>query len=233
MDGTAPSNAKELLQMFLYTPVEGSEPNVPVPNRSHLHKQLFHAAIDVPGIGTRFEGGRHGPFSKELAAAEDGAVSEGTVERSGADGLGEMRLTEAGIKVAEELWSRPKEIAGIILPAIKEHMNDMSYIELVSSIYASHPEIAKNAEDLELYKKYRVEAAVSLVIKRKITVARGSEIAGMPQADFTDMLYENKIYVFAPEEEDVLKCIQEFKDKKCDLANTIENINRYECIPAA
>ena len=112
-------------------------------------------------------------------------------------------------------------------------MNEMSYIELVSSIYTSHPEMAENAGDLELYKKYRAEAAVSLVIRRKITVARGSEIAGMPQADFTDMLYENKIYVFAPEEEDVLKCIQEFKDKKCDLANTIENINRYECIPAA
>ena len=231
MDGTAPSNAKELLQMFLYAPVEGSGPNVPVPNRSHLHKQLFRASRRIPG--TRFEGGRHGPFSKELAAAEDEAVSEGTVERSSADGLGEMRLTEAGIKVAEELWSRPKEIAGIILPAIKEHMNDMSYIELVSSIYASHPEMAENAEDLELYKKYRVEAAVSLFIKRKISTERGSEIAGMHIADFTDMLYKNDIYALATEEDDILKCIQEFKDKKCDLANTIENINRYECIPAA
>ena len=159
MDGTAPCSAKELLQMFLYAPVEDSGFNVPVPGRSHLHKQLFHAAMDIPGIGTRFEGGRYGPFSKDLAAAEDEAVSEGTVESS-ADGLGGMRLTGAGMKVAEELWSRPKEIAGIILPAIKELMNDMSYIELVSSTYASHPEIAENAEDLELYKKYRVEAAV-------------------------------------------------------------------------
>ena len=229
MDGTAPSNAREMLLMFLHIPVEGTGYNVPVPNRSHLHKQLFHAAIDVPGIGTRFEGGRHGPFSKELAAAEDEAVSEGTVERSSADGLGEMRLTEAGIKVAEELWSRPKEIAGIILPAIKEHMNDMSYIELVSSTYASHPEIAENAEDLELYKKYRVEAAVSLIIRRKITVSRGSEISDMYHGDLMDMLYENKIYVFAPEEEDVLKSIQEFKDRKSEMARTIEDINKLVC----
>ncbi|MDA7943879.1 MAG: UPF0175 family protein [Nitrosopumilus sp.] len=227
MDGTAPSNAKELLQMFLYAPVEGSGFNVPVPNRSHLHKQIFRASRRIPG--TRFEGGRHGPFSKELAAAEDEAVSEGTVERNSSDGLGEMSLTEAGIKAAEELWSRPKEKATTVLCAIKELMNDMSYIELVSSIYTSDPEMAQNAGDQELYKKYRVEAAVSLVIKRKITVARGSEIAGMPQADFTDMLYENKIYVFAPEEEDVLKCIQEFKGRKGELASTIKDINRLAC----
>ncbi|MDA7953144.1 MAG: UPF0175 family protein [Nitrosopumilus sp.] len=227
MDGTAPGSARELLLMFLHAPVGDSGSNVPVPNRSHLHKQLFRASRRIPGI--RFEGGRYGPFSGELAAAEDEAVSEGTV-KSSADGRGEIRLTEAGIKAAEELWSRPKEKAKIVLYAIKELMNDMSYIELVSSIYTSHPEMAENAGDLELYKKYRVEAAISLVIRRKITVARGSEIAGMAQADFTDMLYENKIYVFAPEEDDVLKCIQEFKDKKGEMARTIEDINRYVCV---
>ena len=227
MDGTAPGSTKELLQMFLYAPVEGSGFNVPVPNRSHLHKQLFRASRRIPG--TRFKGGRYGPFSKDLAAAEDGAVLEGTVKSSD-NGRGEIRLTEAGIKVAKGLWSRPKEIAGIILPAIKEHMNDMSYIELVSSIYASHPEMAKNAEDLELYKKYRVEAAVSLFIKRKISSERGSEIAGMHISDFTDMLYKNDIYALATEEDKILKCIQEFKGKKGELARTIENINRLVCV---
>ena len=227
MDGTTPGNAKELMLMFLYAPVGDSGSNVPVPNRSHLHKQLFHAAVDIPGIGTRFEGGRYGPFSGDLAAAEDEAVSEGTV-KSSADGRGEIRLTEAGIKVAEELWSRRKEIAGIILPSIKEHMNDMSYIELVSTTYTSHPEIAENAEDLELYKKYRVEAAISLFIRRKITVSRGSEIAGMYQGDFTDMLYENKIYAFARKGH-FQRCIREFREAGGRLARAVEEIGRYEC----
>ncbi|MDA7953143.1 MAG: UPF0175 family protein [Nitrosopumilus sp.] len=224
----ASRGAGDLLHLFLYAPEEGSGFNIPVPGRASLQKQIFLVSTTIPGIGTRFEGGRYGPFSGELARAEDDAVSGGTVERRGTGGRGEMLLTGAGMAAGKDRWDGLGETDRIIVTNIKDLMNDMSYIESISSIYTSYTEMAGSAEDLELYKEHRVAAAVSLFIRKKISVSRGSEIAGMYQGDFTDMLYENKIYAFARKGH-FQRCIREFREAGGRLARAVEEIGRYEC----
>ncbi|MDA7943881.1 MAG: hypothetical protein MPJ06_07770 [Nitrosopumilus sp.] len=139
-----------------------------------------------------------------------------------------MLLTEAGMAVGKDLWDGLGKTDRFILTNIKDLMNDMSYIESISSIYTSYPRMAENAADLGLYKKYRVVAAVSLFIRRKISVSRGSEIADMYQGDFTDMLYENRIYAFARREY-FQRCIREFRETGGRLARAVEENGRYEC----
>ena len=63
------SGARDLLHVFLYSPAGDSGVNVPVPGGAFLQKQIFLVSPSIPEIGVRFEGGRDGPFSGELAAA--------------------------------------------------------------------------------------------------------------------------------------------------------------------
>lgn len=181
-----------------------------------------------PEIGIGFEGG-HGPFSWELACAEEDAVSGGTARRTG---TGSILLTAERLEAAGPLWDRMDRVTRDDVVDAKGLMNDMSYMELVSSIYSMYPEMAEGTRDREMYEKYRAEAAVSLVMKRKTSVGRSAEIAGMAQSDFIDLLYRNRITVFASSGEDVLESIRRFKAKKSKLVDTIESINRYVCVSA-
>ena len=191
MAGTR-EEARGLLYMVLYAPA-GAGFNAPVPGRASLHMQVFLLGEDGIDKSPEFEKGEIGPFSRELDALLDAGILAKEVIREG----DMIRLAGEGAATARVFWDQATDREREYVLETKGIINDMEYWEMISYVYSSFPEYAGGTDAYEEYMERRVDSACSLFQKKKVSLEKASEIAGMRMWDFEEVLCRSGIPLHA------------------------------------
>lgn len=162
----------------------GASEKEPVPRRLWLQKELFQIAKNMPKVEDYLDFQAHyqGPFSETVEAIEERLDTKGLITRDSSSG--EIKLTERGEMVDEELQENIPEEVQHLIDDIKEFMNDLTKEELLTYIYYSYPEMTKQSVEKEDLDAKREEVAEQLYNKDKISLEKAAELSGMSLRDF-------------------------------------------------
>ena len=97
-------------------------------------------------------------------------------------------MTPLGQKVAKILISKIDKETLKVISDIKTFFNDMTKDELLGYVYFSFPEMTEESIEYKNILAKREEIALSLFRKRKVSLGKASEIAGLPIEDFMKLL---------------------------------------------
>ena len=174
-----------LLYLILHAPGDKSEP---IKGSAWLHeiaRDLSEAGTDsVLAPGFVF-------FSPSLQAIVDRGIRSGTM-REGPGGS--LRLTGDGLRVARDLWDRTPPSERLRVSSAKEFFNDLEYGELYA--YA-HTDLYTNPPTYRGSDLGRVNIAVGLVRRRKVSVSVAVAISGLSEDGFFKELKARGIHAYS------------------------------------
>ena len=164
-----------------------------IPGNTWLQKEMFIIGRNIDEIGQQFEAHRQGPFSRDLELAlGQFEKSDFIQKRRISSKRDEIILTDYGKDLARKVWESANDKERDLVSDVKELINDVPYNELIAFIYATYPELCKESDILDLFEKKRIRAATSLVEKGKVSLEKGSEIAGLNLDEFLSLLKERR-----------------------------------------
>lgn len=164
--------------------------NKPVENKVDIQKILFLTSKELPdlfGDIFTFQKYKKGPYSERID--EDVAV----ISNSGYISGGEFGLSDEGYKLFKEIEKHVKEPLKSSIEDNKEFVYGLTEEELLTFIYVIFPEYTENSEVWDKIKHNRVNNAISLLKKEKITASQAAIIAGMNYYEFENYLNKLKI----------------------------------------
>jgi len=137
-----------------------------------------------------FEPHHYGPCSEMVEQELENLEILGLIERNGG-----IRLTKRGKKAFSILVNRvnPNELE--IIKEIKELLNDLSEYELLALIYFTYPKMTKESRVLDKILKNRMNLAISLYLKGKVSLSKAAEISGKPLTEFIQILKKRGIKI--------------------------------------
>jgi predicted HTH domain antitoxin len=97
-------------------------------------------------------------------------------------------LTTLGQEIAKILISKTDKESLKIISDMKNFFNDMTKDEILGYVYFSFPEMTEESIEYKNILAKRKEIAISLFKKRKVSLGKASEIAGLPIEDFMKLL---------------------------------------------
>ncbi len=161
----------------------------PVRGKLSLQKQMFVLAKNL-GIEDEalFEPHHYGPYSEVLDADLEQLTLMNLVQVDS-----NIRITDEGRRVAEEIKKRVDEEKLKLIDEVKEWLNDLNEEELMALVYFTFPEMATASRKLNEIIKKRTELAISLYSKGKVSLEKAAEIAGMNLLDFINLLKRRKV----------------------------------------
>lgn len=184
MTDEEPDAAERYLLLLLYAPGPRGVQSEPIRGSLWLQKELFLVSRNVEALVEEFEAYRLGPFSEAMEEYESQLEISGYVE-STTSGLG---LTARGKTIAKEIWESADEKDRMLVQDAKSLLNDLTRDELLVLIYSNFEELTVNSDIRGEIAQKRVEVAVSLFSKRKVTLERAAKIAKMPLPRFMSLL---------------------------------------------
>jgi hypothetical protein len=166
----------------------------PIPGKLWYQKELFLISENIPRLEdeTEFEGHLMGPYSDNADAELDQLRIEGLVELNG-----KIRLTAKGQGIADNLKSKTSETTAEIISEMKSFLNDLSEDELLGFIYFSYPQMTIESIKFEKISARRSEIALHLYRKKKVSLGKAAQIAGLSQEDFIKKAQANQVIVFS------------------------------------
>jgi predicted HTH domain antitoxin len=176
--------AERYLLLLLYAPGPRGIQAEPVRGDVWLQKELFLASRNVEPLLEEFEAYRLGPFSEAVEEYKSQLEISGYVE-STASGI---TLTTKGKTIAEGIWKSADDDDRRLVQDAKFLLNDLSRDELLVLIYSSFKELTVNSDIRDEIARKKVEAALSLFRKRKVTLERAAKIADMSLPYFMRLL---------------------------------------------
>ena len=165
----------------------------PVRGKLWFQKELFLIAQNIRELADEadFESDFIGPYSEIADEELDQLKREGIVIKE------KVELTPLGRDVANRLREQtPTQILDLI-SEMKRFLNNLTKEELLGFIYYSYPKMRIESVELADIDKNRVQIAISLFEKRKVSLGKAAEVAGMSQTDFINKLKAKGIRVFA------------------------------------
>lgn len=144
----------------------------------HFQKELFFIAKNIPELEKEasFDYDFYGPYSDNAKEGVKALALDEIVD----DRQTSMMLSNLGKEIAEKLRKKyPKDVLEL-LSEIKELLNDISEDELLTLVYVTVPKYARESLIWEKLSKNRVNIAISLYKKKKISIGRAVEIADVP-----------------------------------------------------
>jgi len=173
-----------LLSSNLFEPLRG---------KLWYQKELFLIAKNIPQLEEEidFEEDFLGPYSEIADSELEQLKIENIVEK------GKLRLNAYGREIAKLLASKASEKLLQLISDIKSLLNNLTNDELLGFIYFSYPEFTTESLEFERIKKNRLPIAISLFEKRKISLGKAAEIAGVSQEELIRILGDKGISVFS------------------------------------
>lgn len=157
-----------------------------IPGKLWLQKELYVILKNLKTVTTEeiYEPHLLGQYSEDAEVA---------VEQIGMMGLLDPMekgfiLSEKGEKVAKEALKEFSQEALQFIEEIKVFLNDMKKNELLGYIYYTYPEMAVNSIKKQEIEQKRVEIALQLYLKEKISIGKAVEIAGIKRIDLIKLL---------------------------------------------
>nr|MDO8079348.1 UPF0175 family protein [Candidatus Freyarchaeota archaeon] len=167
--------------------------STPIKGKLWLQKEMFLISHNLPDLEEEcdYEEDLLGPFSENLDAEFEQLEKVGILEYEN----NKIILTKLGKEIAPkiEVDEKCKEM----IEEIKSLLNDMTEDELLAFIYFSYPEMA--GESVKFDKKIkprRKELALSLYKKRKISLGKTAQIAGISIEELIKELKSKGITVY-------------------------------------
>lgn len=179
------SKEETLLYLILHAPGDKSEP---IKGSAWLHeitRYLSDAETDrVLAPGFVF-------FIPSLQAIVDRGIDSGMM-REGAGGS--LLLTEEGLRVARDLWARTPPSECLRVSSAKEFFNDLEYGELYAF---AHTDFDTNPPTYRGSDLGRVDAAVGMISRQKVSVSVAVAISGLSEDDFFKELDARGVHAYS------------------------------------
>lgn len=138
-----------------------------------------------------FEPHHYGPHSYDAEYKLEDLEAENLVEFIG----NEIYLTKKGEFLVKKILSMiPKEELDF-LKNVKESLNDLSMMELLAFIYQTNKDMTTQSVQLTNVLKNKVQYAIVLFRKDKVSLGKASEIAEMNPREFLQLLKKKGIVV--------------------------------------
>jgi hypothetical protein len=168
--------------------------NEPITGKIWFQKELFLISENIPRLAdeTDFQEDLMGPLSINAAAELEHLQVEQLVELNG-----KIKLTQKGLEVARRLETRAKPETKAIILDMKSFLNNLPQDELLGFIYFTYPKMVTESIKFDEIKSKRGEIAVSLYRKRKVSIGKAAQIAGLSQEDFIRKAQANNVTVFS------------------------------------
>ena len=182
----------------LYAKLEGDEKVVlfaigvlgqPLRTRLKLEKILFLVSKVFGDLSELFQFEKHlyGPYSPRIMAILDDLIVLELVIRVGSA----YQLTSLGQKVYRRM--KPSPELSQVMEDFKQMLNDLTDDEVMTYIYAFHPDYIAESTMWDSLKPKRKDVAVRLLVKQKITFSKAAELADMEGWAFADYLSKRGI----------------------------------------
>lgn len=173
-----------LLSANLFEPIRG---------KLWYQKELFLIVENIPALQeeTDFEDDLLGPYSEIADVEFEQLRIEGIVDKR------KLILTPFGRRVAKLLESRASKNLLQLISDIKSFLNSLSRDELLGFIYFSYPEMRNESVEFDRIKENRQRIGIRLYEKEKVSLGKASEIVGISQEEFIEILREKGISVFS------------------------------------
>lgn len=157
-----------------------------IPGKVWLQKEIYMIAKKLDSLNAEelYEPHYLGQFSENAEAAIEQIAMLGLLEpkTSGFD------LSSFGAEVAKEAQKEFSSEALQYIKHIKEFLNDLEEDELLGYIYTTFPEMAENSIKREAIERKRVDIAIELYLKEKISLGKAVEIAGIDRISLVELL---------------------------------------------
>lgn len=157
----------------------------PLRSKLKLHKILFLVTNVFPDLQEllRFEPNLLGPYSERIDYVLQDLQSLNLVTNP--EG-GVFDLTDEGKEIFNHI--KPKKQLADVINDFKLFLNDLSDNEIMTFIYTFYPKYTSESAKWDDLRKERVEYAIKLLVKGKISYSKASEMAGMELIDFDGLL---------------------------------------------
>jgi predicted HTH domain antitoxin/uncharacterized protein YwgA len=165
----------------------------PVRGKLWFQKELFLIAQNSKKLAEEadFESDFIGPYSEIADEELEQLQREGIVSKE------KVELTPFGRDVANRIREQIPTVILDLISEMKRFLNNLTREELLGFIYYSYPKMRIESVEFAEINKNRVRIAISLFEKRKVSLGKAAQIAGMNQADFISELKTVGIKVFA------------------------------------
>ena len=173
--------------MLMYAPGSTAGYNEGIPGVAWLQREAYLLNGSIPEIGFEFDGGRFGAYCGELGGMLERGIRAGNIIRPGGKS-GQFWLSESGMGIGRELWKHASKLMKEEILDLKGLMNDMTYEEMIAFSHSMFPETTTNSKIIDQFERTRIDAACSLFRKDKISLERAACVAGVPRAEFIDVL---------------------------------------------
>ena len=182
------SRIQKVVLMLLY--LDSS----PIKGKTWYQKEIFLISKLDKGVKEEleFEPHNYGPHSYEADDALENLEDEGLVEVVGNN---EIRITEQGEEAAQYLKNSFNQSELDFYKEIKLLLNDLSRMELLAYVYQTNKDMTTESVELENVKNRLVDYSISLYKKKKLSLAKASEIAEIKLEDFIKELKKRDISI--------------------------------------
>ena len=167
----------------------GALGNTPLLTKVMIQKLLFlfsNVFTDFKGL-FRYEPHLLGPYSETVENTLQSLIQLGLITDKSAG----YQLTPDGLDLCKAL--SPKEEIVRVISDFKEFLHDLSEDEILAFIYSSYPDFISESARWNRLKPQRIELAISLLRKEKVSFSKAAEIAGMTAGDFDRALRERRV----------------------------------------
>ena len=203
--------------MLLYAPDSTERFTQPIRGKTWYQKQMFLLSKLVKELEEESEYNAHimGSYSEIVEEVADQFYISGYTEKVGES----IKLSFDGRKLAEGVWKKANDADRRYVTNVKMLLNDLSYYELLGLIYTQYPESAVNSEKQKEVDMRRLDIAISLLKKDKVSLETASKIANMKTDDLLKTLRKKGIDIAELETRSILQdksLIEEIKQSRED-----------------
>jgi uncharacterized protein YwgA len=169
-----------------------SNSNEPINGKLWYQKELFLVSKNNKKLEeeANFEPYFWGAHSELVDTEMDELIQLGVVKKIGSKYL----LTDIGRDIAHTVLKKTSKSEKELIEDVKDFLNSLTKDELLLFIYVSYPNMCEDAVELKNLLPKRKEIAIRMYRKRKISVGKASEIAGVSVSEMIKELQERKIY---------------------------------------
>jgi predicted HTH domain antitoxin len=189
---------ESVLFLLLYSEGPHGKMGEPLPSNLFLQKEAFVLSKKMKGLEAEYEPFRLGPFSEAL---------DDTLEQLRASHFvspeDPIHLTAQGLALARDCWEKASSDLRKLVLDTKKLFNNMTKDELLAYIYFTYPEWTENSDIREQVEGKRIDAAVSLFSKGKVSLGKAAAIAGHTVQTFMVVLQERGVPIRSYSDEDL------------------------------
>lgn len=167
----------------------GALDNTPLRSKVKIQKLLFLVSNVFKGFQglLKFEPHLLGPYSETVNDVLESLMKLELVEQKGA----RYQLSEEGLHIFNALDPKPDLVS--VIEDFKAFLHDLSDEEVLTFIYVTYPDYISESIKWEELKPQRLDLAISLLKKKKVSFSKAAEVAGQDPIQFDETLCDRGI----------------------------------------